>query len=673
LTESALPLATRRARRQRRLSQRLTGSPFITEARYRQIGSGLAIIIAIAIGITPFLTRGASRPVSDDAELDAVAYNAEDLRPTLGPADVAGIPMPAAFTVEQGDTLLSVAFRFGSTVEAIRIANNLSDTDTLSLGQALVIPPPRSVLHPVDPALPSADIAEAFEVDAAIFAAYNGMAPDAINEPIAREVAVLPSAVLGIPAEQLAEPARVEIAPAVTVDPGADGTVTYTVSEGDTILAIAQKLGVEVETLVTANQISDSDLIVVGDALAVPLWSRPAREASPSVASGPSEAVEATGASISVGDQVDQAIERPSAPFTYELEPGDTLQDVAWKFGVDVYTLMNNNDLRDADMVRVGTQLTILPVSGLLYKVERGDTLEGIARAFKVDLGPVIDFNYLEDADSIPVGKELILPGGVPLPPPPPPPTLPTTYTVGPGDTVAGIARYFGVGSDDIVAANGLRSADSLSVGQNLRIAEGAAAIAAASRPAAAAPAAASAQRSAPAAVAPAQRAAPAAAAPAAAAPARAAPAAQPVTRNLPVPAQQAAAAEPASAGPSSASGSIVSIAMQYVGARYVFGGTTPAGFDCSGFVYYVMNRAGKGMSRGMWGQYGAGSHPSRGALQPGDIVFFQNTYMPGLSHNGIYIGGGQFIHASDERSGVKISGMGEAYWASRYFGATRP
>jgi cell wall-associated NlpC family hydrolase len=52
--------------------------------------------------------------------------------------------------------------------------------------------------------------------------------------------------------------------------------------------------------------------------------------------------------------------------------------------------------------------------------------------------------------------------------------------------------------------------------------------------------------------------------------------------------------------------------------------------------------------------------------------VFFANTYMPGLSHDGIYIGGGQFVHASDERTGVTISNINSGYWASHYVGATR-
>ena len=111
---------------------------------------------------------------------------------------------------------------------------------------------------------------------------------------------------------------------------------------------------------------------------------------------------------------------------------------------------------------------------------------------------------------------------------------------------------------------------------------------------------------------------------------------------------------------------------MNFVGSRYVFGGTSPAGFDCSGFIWYVHKINGIATSRGLWGQMNAGPRIARENLQPGDTVFFANTYMPGLSHAGIYLGGGRFVHAIDESRGVGVSGMGEAYWASRYVGATR-
>jgi cell wall-associated NlpC family hydrolase len=116
----------------------------------------------------------------------------------------------------------------------------------------------------------------------------------------------------------------------------------------------------------------------------------------------------------------------------------------------------------------------------------------------------------------------------------------------------------------------------------------------------------------------------------------------------------------------------VVANAMKFVGYRYVFGGTSPAGFDCSGFVYYIHNRSGAPVGRGMWQQYNGGAHVSMSALQPGDTVFFANTYEPGLSHDGIYIGGGQFVHASDERTGVTVSSLYTGYWQAHYVGATR-
>jgi cell wall-associated NlpC family hydrolase len=116
----------------------------------------------------------------------------------------------------------------------------------------------------------------------------------------------------------------------------------------------------------------------------------------------------------------------------------------------------------------------------------------------------------------------------------------------------------------------------------------------------------------------------------------------------------------------------IVSIAMKYNGARYRFGGSSPSGFDCSGFVYYVVGKAGKRIARTIPGQIGAGTKVSSKELQPGDLVFFSNTYKRGLSHAGIYVGNGKFIHAQNEGTGVLVSSLWSAYWASHYTTAIR-
>ncbi len=108
--------------------------------------------------------------------------------------------------------------------------------------------------------------------------------------------------------------------------------------------------------------------------------------------------------------------------------------------------------------------------------------------------------------------------------------------------------------------------------------------------------------------------------------------------------------------------------AMRFIGTPYVFGGTSPSGFDCSGYTQHVFAMLGITLPRTADAQFYAG-HPTIGGIQPGDLVFFQ-TYLPGPSHVGIYIGGGRFIHSSSH--GVRISALSESYWASRYLGAKR-
>ena len=115
---------------------------------------------------------------------------------------------------------------------------------------------------------------------------------------------------------------------------------------------------------------------------------------------------------------------------------------------------------------------------------------------------------------------------------------------------------------------------------------------------------------------------------------------------------------------------SIIATAKRYIGVPYRFGGTSPKGFDCSGYVQYVFEQHGKKLPRSADIQFSTGKPVLRSQLQAGDLVFF-TTYEPGPSHNGIYIGNGQFIHASSSR-GIMISKLDESYWKPRYLGARR-
>ena len=121
------------------------------------------------------------------------------------------------------------------------------------------------------------------------------------------------------------------------------------------------------------------------------------------------------------------------------------------------------------------------------------------------------------------------------------------------------------------------------------------------------------------------------------------------------------------SAGPARYGG-VVGIAMQYLGVPYRWGGASPStGFDCSGFIMYVFAQVGVSLPHNAAMQYGYGSPVSRSELAPGDLVFFN-----GLGHAGIYIGGGQFIHSPHTGDVVKISSLGDSWYASTYVGARR-
>jgi cell wall-associated NlpC family hydrolase len=422
------------------------------------------------------------------------------------------------------------------------------------------------------------------------------------------------------------------------------------VESGDTLWQIAQDAGTDVASLSKLNGLQEDDVIAVGQSLKLP--------AAPAPASGSASA--------------------PGRARTYTVADGDTLSSIALQLGTTTAALVDANHLDDPDRLAIGTELIasgqassggVAPPRAssaaassapapahksilVAYTVQSGETLSQIAKQFDVRADAIAQASGVDDPNRIAVGAVL----KVPLPG--------YEHVVKQGETLRDIAAQAKVDLGSLVDFNNLDDPELIRVDQVILVPAPTpglqAAAAGAPRPAAPPPSAAAPNPQ-----------------PAQAQPAQAQPAAQaqPTAQAQPQPAAQPkpASAPPAATAPSGGpKQSLVGAAQKLLGAAYVWGGSSPAGFDCSGYVWYVVRQTGKSVSRGLLGQYNSGSHPGRDELKAGDLVFFQNTYTPGVSHNGIYLGNGQFIHAADEQAGVTVSSLSTAYWSSHWFGATR-
>ena len=300
-------------------------------------------------------------------------------------------------------------------------------------------------------------------------------------------------------------------ATAATVDPNAEEfpeTRVHIVVDGDTVSDIALQYGSRVDAIRRANNLNAASLIYIGQRLIVPInlpdpTETPLPEGSPTLTSTPippSETPIPPTATITP---------LPTAtPITYTISTGDTLVEIAARYGTTADTLATLNGIANPNQIDVGLVLliptaippspiptatpvpTVQPSSGItLYTVQAGDTLDGIARDFDTTVNAIAQLNGIANPSLIFPGLVLQIPsggstqslatGGQPLPTPtatqvptptPLPTNVPTIYTVQTGDTLFQIANRFGVSVVELAAINGIINYNQIQVGQVLTI-----------------------------------------------------------------------------------------------------------------------------------------------------------------------------------------------------------
>ncbi|MCR2821400.1 C40 family peptidase [Lederbergia panacisoli] len=330
---------------------------------------------------------------------------------------------------------------------------------------------------------------------------------------------------------------------------------------------------------------------------------------------------------------------------SYEVKSGDSLWKIASSYNTTVNNLIELNRLKSdliypkqilqvssEDVKKEQPKQTAQPkqsskpkqpaqpkpkqaAKAAAYTIKSGDTLSKIAANYKVTVAQLYEWNNLK-SDLIHPGQVLKVSTAKQVVSADPAPKTETvknnnsapkttdTYKVVSGDSLSKIALKFGTTVKELKSLNGLTS-DLIRVGQVLKV-------------------------------------------------------------NGKAPAQAKSPEKVEAPKVTDDAAAVIKIAKSVMGTKYVWGGTTLSGFDCSGLIYYVFNQAGKKIARyGTDGYYDRSYYVNK--PEPGDLVFFENTYRAGISHMGIYIGNDEFIHASDR--GVEIGNLNTPYNKSKFNG----